>query len=140
VVLLLTSFQSIDVLGIIPEQHSLVLQKPHKVVDWVGLVLPWVEFPGQGQEWFRIVGEEGDVKDGHRVWDPVLLQIVVQACARCPVCVCVCVCVCECVCVCAYVCVHANRSVGGLTTRSMQTNQYGGLVIKLQVYVYTNRY
>ena len=83
------------------------------MVDWVGLVSPRIELPGQGQERFRIVGEEGDVKDGHRVWDPVLLEIVVQACARCPVCVCVCecvsVCVCVCVCVCTCVCMQTDQ-------------------------------
>ena len=77
----LTSLQAIDVLRVVPQQQSLVLQQPDEAVHGVGGVPARVEFLRQGEEGPRVVAEEVDVEDGRRLGDVVLPEIVVETCA-----------------------------------------------------------
>ena len=77
----LTSLQAIDVLRVVPQQQSLVLQQPDEVVHGIGGVSARVELLCQGKEGSWVVAEEVNVEDGRRLGDAVLPEIVVQTCA-----------------------------------------------------------
>ena len=78
-----TSFQSINILCVIPEQHFFLLQQSNKVVDSVGLVATGVELPGKDQERLGVVHKECDVKYCSGVWNLVLLEVVIETSTWC---------------------------------------------------------
>jgi hypothetical protein len=81
----LTSLQAIDVLRIHTQQQVAVVQRLGKVVQVVGAVLATgVQLFGQGEKRSGVVLKIVNVENGLRVWDAVLLKIIVQPCAWSP--------------------------------------------------------
>ena len=79
--IILTSLQAINVLSVVPQQYSFLLQQTHKVVYSVGLVLARIELLGQSEERLRVPGEEANIKYGSGIRDPILLEVVIETSA-----------------------------------------------------------
>ena len=77
----LTSLQAINVLRVISQKQSLLLEQLDKVVNGVWLVASGIELLGQGEEWLWVVNKKGDVENGRGVRDFVLLEVVVETSA-----------------------------------------------------------
>lgn len=73
------SLESVDVLRVVAHEESLVVQQFRKVVTRSGLELAGVQLSRQSEERLRVSDEVLDVKDRCRVWQIVLLEVVVQA-------------------------------------------------------------
>jgi len=76
-----TSLQPVDVLRVHPQELTLPLEQPHKVVRRVGPVTPRVELLGQGEEGPGVPAEEAELEDGLGVGQAVLLQVVIETAA-----------------------------------------------------------
>ena len=74
----LTSLKPINVLCVVPEQNSFVLQQSHEAVGQAGRVLARVQLLGQAEERLRVAGEVRHVKHCGRVREVILLKVVVE--------------------------------------------------------------
>lgn len=83
--LIRTSFQPVDVLCVHPEQLTLAVKQSHKVVTEVGLVVPWVQLFGQGEEGIRVSVKKANLKYGLSIGQVILLQVVIESAAWRPV-------------------------------------------------------
>lgn len=61
------------------------MKQPYKVVSEVGLVVPWVQLFGQGEEGVRVSVEKADLKYGLSIGQVILLQVVIKTAAWRPV-------------------------------------------------------
>jgi len=57
------------------------VKQTHKVVRQIGLVVPWIQLLGQGEEGIRVLVEEPDLEYGLGVGEVVLLQVVIETAA-----------------------------------------------------------
>lgn len=76
-----TFLQAVDVLGVHAQQQTFLVQHADEVMDVIGSMSARVQLFGQREERTRIVGEVVDIEDGFRVWNVVLFQVGIQACA-----------------------------------------------------------
>ena len=83
--IILTSLQAINVLSVVPQQYSLLLQQMHKVVHSVGLVLARIELLGQSEERLRVSREKPNIKNGSGIRDPILFEVVIETSAWAPI-------------------------------------------------------
>ena len=74
----LTSLKSVNVLGVAPEEDSLVLEQSHEAVGQTGAVAAWVQLLGQAEEWPRVPVEVCSLKNSRGLRELILLEIVVQ--------------------------------------------------------------
>lgn len=75
----LTSLEPIDVLCVEPQEQPLVVQQSEEVVYDVGPAAPQVQLLGQSEKGLGVVREESELENGLGVWEPVLLQVAVEA-------------------------------------------------------------
>lgn len=80
-----TSFQPVDVLRVHPEKLALVVEQPYKIMAQVGLIVPWIQLFGQGEERIRVSMEKVDLKYGLGVGQVILLQVVIETATWRPV-------------------------------------------------------
>lgn len=74
---MLTSLQSVNVLGVDAVQQPLVVQESNEVVGVIGFVIARVKLFSQGEKWLWVMVEIVDLKYGFRIGDIILLEVII---------------------------------------------------------------
>lgn len=80
-----TSFQPVDVLRVHPEKLTLLVEQSYEIMGQIGLIVPWIQLFGQGEEGIRVLMKKADFEYGLGIGKVILLQVVVEAATWRPV-------------------------------------------------------
>lgn len=61
------------------------MKQPYEVMSHIGLIVPWIQLFGQGEEGVRVVMEKVDLEYGFGIRQVILLQVVIETAAWRPV-------------------------------------------------------
>lgn len=73
-----TSFQPVDVLRVHPEELTLLVEQPDKIMGQIGLIVPWIQLFGQSEEGVWVLMEKVDLEYGLSIGEVILLQVVIE--------------------------------------------------------------